>query len=166
MVFLKFSQSHLACGFTSLQLSHKCMRFLSNCYPQNRGWSLSKFSLHIKFPYLKFFWFVFSRIRTEYGKILRIQSECRKRQTRKTPNKDTFHSVLGLSQVNFNLKITCKSKCYLTKPLLQKNMLPFSRFCVSIWINKNFEIKRFSIWNVFSPWMIFTPHTGSPQSDP
>ena len=120
MVFLKFSQSHLACGFTSLQLSHKCMCFLSNfnilmmlyceayianfvSYPLNRRLSLSKFTLRVKCPYSKFFWFVFSSIRTEYGQILRIQSECGKIRTRKTPNKDTFHSVLGLSQVNFNL---------------------------------------------------------------
>ena len=38
---------------------------------------------------------VFSRIWTEYEEIsLRIQSECGRIQTRKTPNTDTFHAVL------------------------------------------------------------------------
>ena len=37
----------------------------------------------VKCPYSEFFWFVFSRIQSEYGKI----------QTRKTPNMDTFYAV-------------------------------------------------------------------------
>ena len=41
-------------------------------------------------PCWEFFWFVFSRIRTEYGVSLRIQSECRKIRTRITPNTDFF----------------------------------------------------------------------------
>ena len=43
-----------------------------------------------------FFWSVFSRIRTEYGDLrvhLRIQSECGKIRTRKSPNTDTFYAV-------------------------------------------------------------------------
>ena len=58
---------------------------------------MTKLSLHEKCPYLEFFWSVLSRIRTEYGKILRIplriQSECGKIRSRKTPNTDTFHAV-------------------------------------------------------------------------
>ena len=48
-------------------------------------------------PYSEFFWFVFSRIRTEHGdlrkKSFRIQSKCGKIRTRKTPNTDTFCAV-------------------------------------------------------------------------
>ena len=50
-------------------------------------------ALREKFPYWEFCWSVFSRIRTEYGEILRIQSKCGKIKTRKTPNMDTFHAV-------------------------------------------------------------------------
>ena len=55
-----------------------------------------------KCPYLEFFWFVFSRIRTKYGEIrimerysvsLHIQSECGKIRTKKTLNTDTFDAV-------------------------------------------------------------------------
>ena len=55
-----------------------------------------KITLHEKYPYSEFFWPVFSRIWTEYGKILHIapQSECGKIRTRKTPKTDTFHAVL------------------------------------------------------------------------
>ena len=54
-----------------------------------------------KCPYSEFFWSVFSRIRTEYGEILRtlsIQSECGKIRTRKTPNTDTFLAVFSLGK--------------------------------------------------------------------
>ena len=44
----------------------------------------------------RFFWFVFSRIRTKYGVSLRIQSEYRNTRTRKTPYLDTFHAVNGI----------------------------------------------------------------------
>ena len=43
-----------------------------------------------------FFWSVFSRIGTEYGRYsisLRIQSECGKYGPEKTPHLDTFHAV-------------------------------------------------------------------------
>ena len=54
------------------------------------------FTLRKKYPYLKFFWSVFSRIWFQYGAILlslRIQSEGGKMGTRKTPNMDTFHAL-------------------------------------------------------------------------
>ena len=49
-----------------------------------------------KCPYSGFFCSGFSRILTEYSVYsvsLRIQPECRKIRTRKTPNMDTFHTV-------------------------------------------------------------------------
>ena len=51
--------------------------------------------LREKYPYSEFFWSLFSRIRTEYGEILRIQSKYWKIQTRKTPNTNTFLAVSG-----------------------------------------------------------------------
>ena len=56
-----------------------------------------------KCPYLKFFWSLFSRIRTEYVEIrvsLPIQSEYGKIRTKKTPNTDTFYAVLTNSSYN------------------------------------------------------------------
>ena len=58
--------------------------------------------LRKKYSYLEFFWSVFSRIRTEYGEMgvsLRIQSECRKIQTRKTRHMDTFHAVPAMESL-------------------------------------------------------------------
>ena len=52
-----------------------------------------------KCPYSEFFWSVFSRIRTQYGEIRSIQSECRKIRTRKTPNTYTSHAVIQLRLV-------------------------------------------------------------------
>ena len=51
-------------------------------------------SLREKCSYSELFWSVFSRIRTEYGEILRIQYECRKMRTRIIPNTDTFYAVI------------------------------------------------------------------------
>ena len=45
-------------------------------------------TLHEKCTYSEFFW---------YGVSLRIQSECSKTRTRKTPNTDTFHAVLVMN---------------------------------------------------------------------
>ena len=56
-------------------------------------------SLRKNCPYSEIFWSVFSRIRPEYGDLLRIdlliQSECGKIWTGKSPNTDTFHAVIG-----------------------------------------------------------------------
>ena len=52
------------------------------------------FALRKKCPYSELFWSAFSRIRTEHGVSLRIQSECGKIRTRITPNTETFHAVL------------------------------------------------------------------------
>ena len=55
-------------------------------------------SLRRNCPYLELFWSTFFHIWTEYGDSvsLRIQSECWKMRTRKTPNIDTFHAVAVL----------------------------------------------------------------------
>ena len=55
---------------------------------------LQSSSLRDKCAYSEFFQSVFSRIRTEYGEIRSIQSECGKIRTRKTPNTDTFYAVV------------------------------------------------------------------------
>ena len=55
-----------------------------------------KVSLREKYPYLEFFWSVFTRIKTESRDIrisLHIQSEWGKMRARKTPNRDTFHAL-------------------------------------------------------------------------
>ena len=49
----------------------------------------------------QFFWYVFSRTRTEYS------SKCGNIRTRKTPNKGTFHAVFG----SIHLHMTCLSSC-------------------------------------------------------
>ena len=57
---------------------------------------------------MEFSWSVFSRIRTEYGEIIRIQSEYRKIRTRKTANTNTFYAVIvfekGVIIYSFHVK--------------------------------------------------------------
>ena len=69
------------------------------------SWSLS---LCEKCPCLEFFWFVFFRIWFEYA--VRIQSECGKIRTRKTPNTENFHVVyfglLFFKQTKVNISRT------------------------------------------------------------
>ena len=68
-------------------------------------------TLREKCPYSELFCFAFSRIRTEYGEILRIsriQSECGKMRTTIAPNTDTFHAVLENSSSETLHKITGK----------------------------------------------------------
>ena len=55
-------------------------------------------SLLKKCPYSEFLRPAFSRIRAEYRIFLRIQSECGKMWTRKTPNLETFHA--GYTKTN------------------------------------------------------------------
>ena len=50
-------------------------------------------TLRKRCPYLELFWSAFSRIRTEYGVSLQIQSKCGKIRTGITLNTDTFHVV-------------------------------------------------------------------------
>ena len=58
-----------------------------------------------KVPVFGVFLVRISRIRTEYGEILRIHSKCGKVPTRKTSNTDTFHAV-RLPSIASNLKLT------------------------------------------------------------
>ena len=62
--------------------------------------------LREKCPYSEFFWFVFSRIRTEYAEALRVSPylvQCEKIRTRTTPNTSTFHAVeVNVIQVQFH----------------------------------------------------------------
>ena len=41
--------------------------------------------------YTEFFWPVLSRIWSEYGDLLRVQSKCRKMRVAKLPNTDIFY---------------------------------------------------------------------------
>ena len=57
-------------------------------------------------PYSEFFWSVFFCIWTEFGEIrvsLRIQSECGKMWTWKTPNLKTFHAVHSIGETLSNI---------------------------------------------------------------
>ena len=62
-------------------------------FPLRKLFSIHYVSLRKKCPYSELFWFAFSRIQTEYSVSLRIQSECEKIQTIKTPNTDALHAV-------------------------------------------------------------------------
>ena len=72
------------------------------------GWIKQLFFLSLftawKFPYSEFFWSVFSRIWTEYEKILSIfpySFECWKIQTWKTPNTETFYAVIAFNSNSY-----------------------------------------------------------------
>ena len=60
-------------------------------------------------PYSEFFWSAFSHIRTEfterYSASFRIQAECGKIRTRKTPNANAFHAVI-ISHIFYNSQLT------------------------------------------------------------
>ena len=58
-------------------------------------WTKNNLTLSKNCPYLEFVWSVFSR----------IQSECQKIRTRKTPNKDTFHAMLTAQKNSWNWHI-------------------------------------------------------------
>ena len=62
------------------------------------------YTLRKKFLYLKFFWFIFSRIQTEYV-CLRIQSKCGKIRVRKILNTDTIDAVI-MNEIVHSL-LTC-----------------------------------------------------------
>ena len=67
-------------------------------------------ALHRKSSYSELFWSVFSRIWTEYGEMLRIQSNCVKIRTRITPNKDTFDAVYyGKTCRHLNVRVGKRS---------------------------------------------------------
>ena len=69
-----------------------------------------KYTLRKKYPYSELFGSAFSRIRTEYGEILRVSPySVRMLRTRITPNTDTFHAV-----------IVC-TKCFKNQPSAKLN---------------------------------------------
>ena len=73
-------------------------RFL-NWYFSNFFKMFETAALRKKYPYLEFFYSVFSRIRTEYEEILCFSLysvQMREKRTRKTPNRGTFHAFLVL----------------------------------------------------------------------
>ena len=98
-------------------------------------------SLREKCPHLEFFWSAFSLIGTEYGEILRysvslrIESECVKIRTRKTPNMDTFHAV------------TCLKNIYILHPSFLRVEILHEN-CVKSWWMRSFYGSYFpySVW--------------------
>ena len=89
--------------FRSAGVHYKDIHILKNCSFSAGGlfkyvWFFNEDralkALRKKYPYLEFFWSVFSCIRIEYGEILHcIQAKCWKIRTRKTANTETFHAV-------------------------------------------------------------------------
>ena len=59
---------------------------------KGRGELCRQYSPHKNCPYQEFFWFVFSRIRTEYGD-LKSKFRIRENTNQKTPNLDDFYAV-------------------------------------------------------------------------
>ena len=58
-----------------------------------------------KYPYSEFFWYIFSRIRTEYRDILRISPysvQTLKNTVQRTPNTGTFYAVLTTNDNDTN----------------------------------------------------------------
>ena len=67
---------------------------------------------------MELFWSIFSLIRTWFGRYSvspRIQSECRKIQTRLTSNTDTFYAVFILNALDFPSKKFCNFLHFLQK---------------------------------------------------
>ena len=76
-----------------------------------------KYTLRKKYPYSELFGSAFSRIRTEYGVILRVSPySVRMPRTRITPNTDTFHAV-----------IVC-TKCFKNQPSAKLNPLKKQKY--------------------------------------
>ena len=93
-------------------------------------------SLREKCPESELFWSAFSRIWTEYGEILCIQSECGKMRFGITPNMDTFYAVV----ITEKLKHFGRIKCYLQSiHLCFSTMLDFTRL---IWDGIFFECAK------------------------
>ena len=124
------------------------------------------FSINIacKYPYLEFFWSLFSRIRTEYGEpafglntatysvSLRTQSECGKIGTRKTPNTNIF------TQCN-PFKIVFHIISVLTVELLQHLLYPVDPGCKLI-VHKTFRRRPGRLLNVLCTFNLRPVSTG------
>ena len=75
--------------FSRIFFSVKCLKYWKDCVHYIKA-------LRKKIPYSEFFWYVF------YSVYLRIQSECGKIRTRKTPSTDTFCAVKINNQLPIN----------------------------------------------------------------
>ena len=76
-----------------------------------------KYTLRKKYPYSELFGSAFSRIRTEYGEILRVSPySVRMLRTRITPNTDTFHAVIACT------------KCFKNQPSAKLNPLKKQKY--------------------------------------
>ena len=87
---------------------------------QSRRWifflKIVKDTLREKCPHSEFFWALYSRIRTEYWEMRSIspfQSEYGKIRTRKTPNTDTFHSVIFTREKHPQVKLQPLQKLWI-----------------------------------------------------
>ena len=68
------------------------MQWVGEAYKKLRGPEYKKLTLREKCRYSEFFWFVFSRIWTEYGDMLRISpSSMRMREIRDQKNSEYGH---------------------------------------------------------------------------
>ena len=92
------------CSLKEIQYTSFGVQALTNTSPN---------ALREKSPYSEFFWFAFSCIRNEYedGVCLRVQSECGKIRTRKTPNTNTFHAVMICDNI-FVVPRSALQKCF------------------------------------------------------
>ena len=108
--------------------------FAHNCFLQRfsdifQGYRKGP-ALREMYPYLEFFWCVFSRIRTEHFPVsLRVQSECGKIRTRKTRNTDTFMQCSGMKWVkrllNYKLSNNDCDGTQMRNSLVRKRTLKF-----------------------------------------
>ena len=78
---LKILDQELVMGLKTRRFVFSWIKFCS--FTLRRRYISLQGPLREKCPYSKFFWSIFSRIWTEYGKI----------RTRKSSNRDTFHAV-------------------------------------------------------------------------
>ena len=93
--------------------------------------------MHKKCPYLEFVWSVFSRIPS-----VRIQSECGKIKTRKTPNTATFYTVPGAICFFFiNSKIfginSLSTKVNIYRVKIDMDQITLKRYCAEVITQEN-----------------------------
>ena len=93
--------------------------------------------MHKKCPYLEFVWSVFSRIPS-----VRIQSECGKIKTRKTPNAATFYAAPAticfffINSQNFGInRLRTKVNIYCAK--IDMDQITLKRYCAEVITQEN-----------------------------
>ena len=120
------SRNTLQCSkdYKNEKVSLSC-KSITNCSlqpfeNQSRRWifflKIVKDTLREKCPHSEFFWALYSRIRTEYREMRSIspfQSEYGKIRTRKTPNTDTFHSVIFRREKHPQVKLQPLQKLWI-----------------------------------------------------